>query len=287
MSEGGIRLGVRRTSGGRRFGIPHSSAVRRPTAAGTHYPGDPKELASAIGWLLDRVQIPAGDRLAQAYIVPHAKLDVGGALAARAYARLRAHAAEVDRVILIGPSHIPDTQGCVVTRARAFSTPMGDCPVDRDVIAMLEGDGHVRVDSDLHNSEHSLEVQVPFLQAAVPGVPIVPLIVAATGSDDVVLTLSAILEYLDNREADHAGTPPGRTVIVASAELSGGPSNDRTMDAVFDLAPSRIGIRDVCGAYTLRGVLGWAAHHDLHAELLGAENGYIACALHDWLADQR
>jgi MEMO1 family protein len=282
MSEGGIRLGVRRTSGGRRFGVPQSSAVRRPVAVGTHYPGDPGELASTIGWLLDGTTVPSADRLAQAYIVPHAKLVTAGALAARAYARLRAHVNEIDHVIVLGPSHTPETQGCVVTRARAFATPLGECPVDRDVIAMLERDGHVRVDSDLHNSERSLEVQVPFLQVALPGVPIVPLIVAATGSDDVVVTISAILEYLETRAGG-----PNRTVIVASAELSGGPSNDRTMDAVFDLAPSRIGIRDVCGAYTLRGVLGWAAHHDLHAELLGADNGYIACALHDWLTDER
>jgi len=280
MSEGGIRLGVRRTTGGRRLGVPHSSAVRRPVAVSTHYPGDPDALATTITRLIDNVAIPAADRLARVYIVPHAPLARSGTLAARAYARLRAHRAEVRRVLVLGPSHVPETQGCVVTRARSFQTPLGDCLVDRDVITMLEADGHVRVDSALHNAEHSLEVQLPFLQVALPGVPIVPMIVAATGSDDVVLTLSAIMEFIEATDGSAAGT-----VMVASAELTGGPSDSRTMDAVFDLAPSRIGIRDVCGAYTLRGVLGWAAHHDLHAELLGADAGYIACALHDWLSE--
>jgi len=280
MSEGGIRLGVRRTTGARRLGVPHSSAARRPVAVGTHYPGDPDALATTITRLIDKVTIPAADRLAQVYIVPHAPLARSGTLAARTYARLRAHRAGVRRVLVLGPSHVPETQGCVVTRARSFETPLGECRVDRDVITMLEADGHVRVDSALHNSEHSLEVQLPFLQVALPGVPIVPMIVAATGSDDVVLTLSAIMEFIEASDETPAGT-----VIVASAELTGGPSDSRTMDAVFDLAPSRIGIRDVCGAYTLRGVLGWAAHHDLHAELLGADAGYIACALHDWLSE--
>ena len=247
-----------------------------------HYPAEPEELASTISCLLDGVAMPPGDQLARAYIVPHAELQVGGPLSARVYARLRAHAAEIERVILLGPSHTPEAQGCVVTRARAFETPLGDCPVDRDAIAMLAGDGHARVDSKLHEQEYSLEVQVPFLQIAMPGVPIVPMIVAASGIDDVVVTISAIMEHVES-----GGDQGGKTVIVASAELAGGPGDARTMDAVFDLAPSRIGIRDVCGAYTLRGVLGWAAHHDLRAELLGAEAGYVACALHEWLTDQR
>jgi MEMO1 family protein len=236
-------------------------------------------LRSAVVDLLDGVRVRAGERLARAYLAPHSGLHVTGELSARVYARLRAHADEVSRVVLLGPMHDSIAAGCYISCAPVWETPLGPVEVDPGVIAMLEHDGHVQVDGELHCRQTSLEAQLPLLQVAAPRARIVPLLVGATGADDVVVTLSAILEHAEAR-AD------GETVVIATAELTGGARDARTMEAIFDLAAYRIAIRDVCGAYALRGLLGWAAHSDLRAELLAADAGYMACAFHDWLVDE-
>lgn len=278
MSEGGLRLGIRRALATSRFGSARASTIRRPIAAGDLYPADPGELRSAVTALLDGVSVPASERLARAYVAPHSEMDVSGALSARVYARIRAHADAIRRVVILGPMHdgIPD--GCFTSTASVWESPLGTVEVDAGVIQMLEHDGHVRVDADMHARQSSIEVQLPMLQVAAPHARIVPVLVGAVGTDDVVVTLSAIFAYAETL-AD------GETVVIATAELTGGGRDTRTMEAFFDLAASRIAIRDVCGAYTLRGLLGWAAHSDLRPELLGADAGNIACALHDWLLD--
>jgi AmmeMemoRadiSam system protein B len=278
MSDSGLRLGIRRSLAASRLGSTRASTIRRPIAAGDLYPADPDELRSTVTALLDGVSVPAVERLARAYVAPHSAMDVTGALSARVYARIRAHADAIRRVVILGPMHdgIPD--GCFISPASVWESPLGTMEVDAGVTQMLERDGHIRMDADLHARQSSIEVQLPMLQVAAPRARIVPVLVGAAGTDDVVVTLSAIFAYAE-MQAD------GETVVIATAELTGGGRDTRTMEAFFDLAASRIAIRDVCGAYTLRGLLGWAAHSDLRPELLGADAGNIACALHDWLLD--
>jgi MEMO1 family protein len=278
MSEGGLRLGVRRSLAASRFGSARALTIRRPIAAGDLYPADPDELRSAISALLDGVSVLPAERLARAYLTPHSAMDVTGVLSARVYARIRAHADAIRRVVILGPMHDAIPDGCFISRASVWESPLGTMEVDAGVTSMLEHDGHTRVDADLHARQSSLEVQLPMLQVAAPHARIVPVLVGATGIDDVVVTLSAILGYAE-AQAD------GETVVIATAQLTGGRRDTRTIEAFFDLAASRIAIRDVCGAYTLRGLLGWAAHSDLRPELLGADSGNIACALHEWLLD--
>jgi hypothetical protein len=235
--------------------------VRAPAVAGRFYPKAADELATVVDGLLDAAGVGSDEPLAEAYVVPHAGYQYSGPTAAQVYARLRGHAGEVRRVVLIGPAHYVPLTGCAGPAAAAWATPLGDAPVDRAALDALAERGHVTVDDRPHEPEHSLEVQLPFLQRVLPGVPIVPLAVGVSRADDLVPTLLAA-----------AG--PG-TLVLCSTDLShylalaaARRQDDRTAQAVLDLAPDRIGLRDACGVYALRGLLAWARHHPLRPALL-------------------
>jgi AmmeMemoRadiSam system protein B len=237
--------------------------VRPPAAAGRFYPAEAHPLATVVDALLDDVHPPAGAPLADAYVVPHAGYRYSGRTAAHVYARLRHHADRIRRVILVGPSHHVPLQGCAAPSVAAWVTALGEARIDREAIRLLARDGHVVVDDGPHAPEHSLEVQVPFLQRSLPPtVPIVPIAVGTCPVDDVVATLAA------------AGKPG--TVVLCSTDLShyldlvaAEQRDARTVRAVLDLAADRIGRWDACGVHALRGLVGWARQAGLRAELLG------------------
>jgi MEMO1 family protein len=234
-------------------------AVRQPAVAGRFYPA--LRLAEVVDGLLDSAGVPE-EPVAAAYVVPHAGYRYSGPTAAQVYARLRHHAAEVQRVVLIGPSHYVPLTGCAASSKAAWLTPLGEVPVDRAAVDGLASAGYATVDDLPHEREHALEVQLPFLQRALPsGVPVIPLAVGASGPDDVLATLLAAVR-------------PG-TLVVCSTDLShyltldaAQQRDERTAQAVLDLAPERIGSGDACGQYALRGLLAWARHHDLRPNLL-------------------
>jgi AmmeMemoRadiSam system protein B len=243
-------------------GAPGERQTRPPAVAGRFYPADPRELAELVDELLDAVAVSEEDQLAPAYVVPHAGYHYSGPTAAQVYARLRRHASQVSRVVLIGPSHYTALSGCAAPSTVGWVTPLGEVPVESTVVRSLARDGHVAVDDVPHVPEHSLEVQLPFLQRALPpGVPVLPVAIGQSTVDDIVLTLSAMVE-------------PG-TVVVCSTDLShylaqtaAQRRDSRTARAVLDLAAERIGTRDACGVFALRGLVGWARHNALRPRLL-------------------
>ncbi|HYN96649.1 MAG TPA: AmmeMemoRadiSam system protein B [Pilimelia sp.] len=237
-------------------------ATRPPAVAGRFYPADPEVLAALVDGLLDAVRVPAEDSLASAYVVPHAGYDYSGPTAAQVYARLRRHAGEVRRVVLLGPAHLVRLEGCAAPGAAGWLTPLGELPVDDGAVRALAHDGHLVVDDAPHAPEHSLEVQLPFLQRALPaGTPVLPIVVGPSSVDDVVITLAAVAE---------AGT-----VVLCSTDLShyqpaalADTQDARTAQAVLELAAERIGMRDACGVFALRGTVAWARHTGLRPSLL-------------------
>jgi AmmeMemoRadiSam system protein B len=236
--------------------------MRAPAVAGRFYPQDAGELAATVDALLDAAPVPDDEPLADAYVVPHAGYKYSGRTAAQVYARVRRHADRVRRVVLIGPAHYLPLIGCAGPSHTIWATPLGDVAVDRPSVSALAGQGHAAVDDVPHEREHSLEVQLPFLQRVLPaGVPVVPLAVGASREDDLVVTLVAAVE-------------PG-TLVLCSTDLShyqaqaaARRQDDRTAKAVLDLAPERIGPRDACGVYALRGLLAWARHQRLRPRQL-------------------
>jgi AmmeMemoRadiSam system protein B len=246
---------------------PPARGVRPPAVAGRFYPADPHALAELVDDLIGAASVAAGEAAAgeaaaPAYVVPHAGYQFSGPTAGHAYARLRAHADQVRRVVLLGPAHYVDMYGCAVPSVAAWRTPLGEVPIDSDLVDRLERAGQVTVDDRPHAPEHSLEVQLPFVQRALPeGVPVLPIAVGPSPVDDVMIALSAV-----------AG--PG-TVVLCSTDLShylddptARRQDERTARAVLDLAFERIGVRDACGVFALRGLVSWARHIDLRPALL-------------------
>ncbi|GAA5215610.1 AmmeMemoRadiSam system protein B [Corallincola platygyrae] len=153
--------------------------VREAAQAGRFYPADGDQLAAEIArWLM---RVPAEDRLPKAIIVPHAGYQFSGEIAASAYAQLKDGASQIHRVVVLGPNHCVPLAGIAVPSWEAFSTPLGQVLVDRDVVAVLSASAWVHPLDEAHRLEHALEVQLPFLQTCLDQFQIVPLVVGEIG----------------------------------------------------------------------------------------------------------
>ena len=232
--------------------------TRSPAVAGMFYPGPSKALAEMADHLINQITVPHDDQLAVAYVVPHAGWRYSGPVAAQVYARLARHAATVRRIVLIGPAHHVPLEGCAVTRTQQWRTPLGDVPVDHQgasaIVAAL-GSRTVVMDDFPHAPEHSLEVQVPFLQRVLdPGFTILPICVGHATPDLVASVIGAA-----------GGGRPG-TVVLCSTDFShylpdaeARERDRRTARAVVELSVDGIGSHDACGRYALCGLLRWGS----------------------------
>jgi MEMO1 family protein len=182
--------------------------VRRPAVAGTWYPGSVAALAAEVDRHLESAP-GAQDSRVLALVVPHAGLMYSGAVAAHAYRVVAG--LSVETIVLVGPSHYVAFDGVAIQERGAFETPLGLMPIDRGCAAALLGASSViRSLAEPHTPEHSLEMQLPFLQRVLPGVPIVPLLMGRQ-------TRETILALADALGAGLAGR---RTLLVASTDLS-------------------------------------------------------------------
>jgi AmmeMemoRadiSam system protein B len=239
-----------------------NARVRPPAVAGRFYPADSGELATLVDQLIEAAGAEAAaEPRAPAYVVPHAALRYSGPTAAHVYARLRGPGP----VVILGPAHYVPVRNCVVPAVAAWRTPLGDVDIDVDLVRALVRDGHVNVSDEPFVPEHSLEVQLPFLQRCRPdGLRVLPVVVGHSTVEDMVVTLSAV--------AEAAG--PDATVVCSTdlshyePEPAADAQDARTTQAVLDLAPERIGPRDACGVFALRGLVGWARHRGLRGRLL-------------------
>lgn len=147
--------------------------IRRPAVAGTFYPADPEALDAEITRLLAGRQ-PPREPAAIAVMVPHAGYVYSGGIAARTYLATRLP----ERVVILGPNHTGMGEPIAVMAEGSWRTPLGDAAIDAGLAAaILERCGAASIDEAAHRREHSLEVQVPFLQRLVPGVRLVPICV--------------------------------------------------------------------------------------------------------------
>jgi AmmeMemoRadiSam system protein B len=238
--------------------------VRRPAVAGQFYPADPGALSAAVDSMLTSVE-PDGSAAAVAYVVPHAGYRYSGPTAAHAYARLRGRT-DVDRVVLLGPAHFVPLRGCAVPAVDTWLTPLGEVALDIAGTKALVEAGHAAVDDKPHAPEHSLEVQLPFLQRTLGAFRLLPIAVGVSSVDSVAACVEGALA-----DAETAG----RTVVICSTDLShyldedsANEQDEQTVRAIGALAPERIGTTDACGSYALRGLLGWARHVGLSVQIL-------------------
>lgn len=144
--------------------------LRPPAVAGSFYPSEPKELRAQIAGYLSR-RSPRAKKPPRFLIVPHAGYVYSGQVAASAFAEVQGAAFE--RVLLLGPSHRFYFDGAAATLDSAWQTPLGD-------VAVTRPSGWGLIESSYHAPEHSLEVQVPFIQAVLPQAKLMPLLLSGS-----------------------------------------------------------------------------------------------------------
>jgi hypothetical protein len=191
------------------FTIMAPQPTRRAAAvAGTWYPGHPATLLSTIDGYFEQVDETVTGDIA-AIVAPHAGLMYSGPVAAHAYRQLAGRTYDV--IVLVGPSHHVGFEGVAVVARGVFETPLGDIDVSAaDADAIIASSPVVCELPAAHRREHSLEMQLPFLQRVLPGVPIVPLIMGHQSR----ATIASLAEGLSSALASR------RALLVASSDLS-------------------------------------------------------------------
>ncbi len=234
-----------------------SIVVRPPAVAGTFYPADMERLGADVAALL-AAGVQPQPRLGwpKALIVPHAGYAYSGAIAAAAYSEWRRGFRQIRRVILLGPVHRFAVPGIALAGADVFATPLGQVPVDRAAEAQLADLAWVCQSPRAHAWEHSLEVQLPFLQNVLESFAVVPLAVGDATAEQV----AAVIERL-------WGGP--ETVIAVSTDLShfhpqkeAVALDERTAKRILALRPD-IHHEEACGATPLNGLILAAQSRDL------------------------
>ena len=251
-----------------------SPKIRPSAVAGSFYPADPKELASVIDGYLAKAAPPAVDNVV-ALVAPHAGYVYSGPVAAYSYALLKGK--KFDRVVVIAPSHYEAFGFASVYDGAAYTTPFGQVPVDQAFAAKLakasplirlSGAGHTPT---AERPEHSIEVQLPFLQRVLGQFQLVPVIMGDQ-SYEACRALGVALAKLA------AGT---NTLILASSDLShyhtydeASAEDHKTLNAIgeydyFDLARNfDLRVWEACGGGPIVATM-------IAAERLGATQAKV------------
>jgi AmmeMemoRadiSam system protein B len=227
------------------------------------YPADPGTLGRMVEDLL--ATAPASDDCPKAIIAPHAGYQYSGLTAACAYRLLAGRREHVRRVVLLGPAHRVYLEGMALPSVDAFATPLGEVPIDADGVRRALDMPGTQVSDEAHAFEHSLEVHLPFLQAALDDFQLIPIVVGVCPAGQV----EAVLEALWGGD---------ETLIVVSSDLSHFHAYDeaRVIDARtsarIESRDASLHGEDACGAYAVNGLLLAAKARGLRIRTLDVRN---------------
>ncbi len=237
--------------------------VRPPAVAGLFYPADPWQLAHEVQEYLHEAQ--PRSLSPKVLICPHAGYIYSGAIAAKAYATLRGSAAGIRRVVLLGPAHRVAIHGLALPDADAFDTPLGHIPLDRDAMDIIADLPQMIVSEEAHRQEHSLEVQLPFLQRVLKDFTLLPLVVGIASAEEVADVLEKVWGGAE-------------TLIVISSDLShylpyatALSVDNQTVRSILDLQQP-VAHEQACGATPINGLILAARKHELIPQLLDLRN---------------
>jgi AmmeMemoRadiSam system protein B len=241
------------------------SRVRPAAVAGLFYPQDALDLRRAVAGYIDACPRSGPARAPKALIVPHAGYPYSGPVAGCAYRLLRDSGAPVRHVVLLGPSHRVPMRGLAVPTVDSFSTPLGEVPLDAPGRQHLRELGLIGLSDTPHVAEHSLEVQLPFLQVALGKFDILPIALGLSPPDQVARALEAAWGGAD-------------TMVVVSSDLSHYHTSEeaRVLDAESTEAilarRSDLPDEQACGARAINGLMQVARRRNLAVELLDQRN---------------
>lgn len=236
--------------------------IRQPAVAGAFYPGNKQVLANNIKALLASATTVSAEHVQpKAIIAPHAGYIYSGKTAAMAYAQLTPYQETIKRVVLLGPVHRVPVRGLALPDIDAFATPLGDIEIDQDAISAVSNLPQVVLSYAAHKQEHSLEVQLPFLQMALNDFKLVPLAVGDATPEEVAEVLDTLW-----------GGP--ETLIVISSDLSHylpyalAQSVDKeTVQNILTMRAT-LNHQQACGGTPVNGLMLAAKRHHLKPSLL-------------------
>jgi AmmeMemoRadiSam system protein B/AmmeMemoRadiSam system protein A len=185
--------------------------VRKPGHAGVFYPGEKSELKEKVDAFLKEAQPKSIKGRAVLMIVPHAGYIYSGPVAAHAYRLIKDISPE--RIIILGPSHYYPLREPTLYGEGSFSTPLGEVPISAELIDKIKKRcPQVKISPQAHKMEHSLEVQLPFLQRSLSKFEIVPVLVPAHRASWDEKPLAKTLAELLKEDKD--------LILLASTDLS-------------------------------------------------------------------
>lgn len=210
--------------------------IRKAVVAGTWYAGDAGELRKEIENYLENAKIAHIQGEILALVSPHAGYAYSGFTAANAYKQVQGNS--YDAVIVIAPSHREQFYGVSVYNKDGYETPLGVVPVEKSIAnAIIDFDESIRFSMEGHRDEHSLEIQLPFLQVAIPKLKIVPIVIWDYSWENCKLLADAITRAVAGK----------KVLIVASSDLYHGYSYDdckavdkKTLEQIVALKPDKL-----------------------------------------------
>lgn len=235
--------------------------IRPAAVAGLFYPGSPSALKKLVtGMLSEPLPIDIPD--IKAIIAPHAGYRYSGAVAATVYRLLAG--APFSRAIILGPAHRVALRGVAASNFDAFETPLGAVEIDSSLREIAKNIPLIQFRDDAHEQEHSIEVQLPFLQTILPGVSIFPMVVGACDT----LELANALEQLSDAE----------TLLLISSDLSHYLPYQAAIDIdehtihKIEAVDDHMRGNEACGAYPINGLLHLAQEHHWQVQCVDYRN---------------
>jgi AmmeMemoRadiSam system protein B/AmmeMemoRadiSam system protein A len=190
------------------WGLPAHARVRPSAIAGDWYPGDRALVNVELQQLLlDAASAPALSAKPEALVVPHAGWRYSGPVAAAAFRNL--HRGDFTRVVVLGPSHHAAFEGFSITDAEAYETPLGSVPVCRDALDAIRDGKLVRTVPGAEDREHSVEIELPFLQKTLGAFCLVPIVAGETTAESQKAMAGKLASLHD-----------GKTLFVFSSDFT-------------------------------------------------------------------
>jgi AmmeMemoRadiSam system protein B len=238
--------------------------VRKPAVAGLFYAADEGALRRDVDAMLDAAHA-SGPSVPKALIAPHAGFRYSGPVAASAYKLLEPARQRIRRVLLLGPAHRVYLDGMAIPSADGFATPLGTIPLDRELLAKIAPMPEVSISDKAHRDEHSVEVQLPFLQTVLEQFSLAPVVVgrcapepvaavidAAWGGPETLIVISSDLShYHPYEEARRIDAQTCSRIVANAMDLGGG---------------------EACGAHAINGLMATRGGRNLEVEAVDTRN---------------